>query len=349
MLASHPADEIFEKMRRGRRGKEFTRIYRLEWRSRSMNDQAEAPSILHESPVIVFVNSAAGGGRARSFLGRVQKLFDSFHVHVQFAMPKSAAELESSVQSVISQGQHVLFAMGGDGTFQALANAAFGAEALLGILPVGGGNDFAAALGLPDDPVKAAEAILRGNPRFVDLVKVRTAEGRTRLYAGGGGVGLDTEAARYANGAYRRLPGRSRYLASALRALVEYVPLKVRIDFPGSTLISWEAKALLAAVLNSPTYGAGLRLAPGAALDDGSLHVVLIEDIGTFGVLWLLPRLMGSGELRTSRVKRWRPQRVRLTTDRPCMFHGDGEIIGTTPVEIEVVPRAIQVLAPALR
>ena len=110
-----------------------------------------------------------------------------------------------------------------------------------------------------------------------------------------------------------------------------------------------KAKALLAAVLNSPTYGAGLRLAPGAALDDGSLHVVLIEDIGTFGVLWLLPRLMRSGELRTSRVKRWRPQRVRLTTDRPCMFHGDGEIIGTTPVEIEVVPRAVQVLSPARR
>src|SRR5260370_13724840 len=207
MLASHPADEIFEKMRRGRRGKEFTRIYRLEWRSRSMNDQAEAPSILHESPVIVFVNSAPGRGRARSFLGRVQKLFDSFHVHVQFAMPKSAAELESSVQNVISQGQRVLFAMGGDGTFQALATAAFGAEALFGILPIGGGNDFAAALGLPDDPVKAAEAILRGTPRFVDLVKVRTAEGRTRLYAGGGGVGLDAEAARYANVAYRRFPG----------------------------------------------------------------------------------------------------------------------------------------------
>ena len=314
-----------------------------------MNDQAKAPSILRESPVVVFINSVAGGGRARSYLGRIQKLFESFHVQAQFAMTNSAAELESSVQSVISQGQRVLFAMGGDGTFQALANAAFGAEALLGILPVGGGNDFAAALGLPDDPVKAAEAILRGNPRFVDLVKVRTAEGRTRLYAGGGGIGLDAEAAHYANGAYRGLPGRWRYLASALRALVGYVPLEVRVDFPGSNLISWEAKALLAAVLNSPTYGAGLRLAPGATVDDGSLHVVLIEDIGTFGMLWLLPRLMGSGELRTSRVKRWRAQRVQLTTDGPCMFHGDGEILGTTPVEIEVVPKAVKVLAPVLR
>src|SRR2546430_5637559 len=50
----------------------------------------------------------------------------------------------------------------------------------LGVLPIGGGNDFAAALALPDDPVKAAEAILRGKPRFVDLVRVRTAEGRAR-------------------------------------------------------------------------------------------------------------------------------------------------------------------------
>jgi diacylglycerol kinase (ATP) len=125
------------------------------------------------------------------------------------------------------------------------------------------------------------------------------------------------------------------------------VPLEVRIDFPGSDLISWEAKALLAAVLNAPTYGAGLRLAPGATLDDAALHVALIEDIGTFGVLRLLPRLIGSGELRTSRLKRWRVSKVRLTTRTPSLFHGDGEILGSTPVEIEVVPRAVRVLAPS--
>src|SRR6266481_5489134 len=200
----------------------------MELRSRGMNDCAEAPSILRESAVIVFVNSVAGEGRAHIYLPQIQKLFESFQVHAQFVMTGSAAELESSAQNSISQGQRVLFAMGGDGTFQALANAAFGAEALLGVLPVGGGNDFAAALGLPDDPVKAAEAILRGNQRFVDLVRVRTGEGRTRLYVGGGGVGLDAEAARYASGAYRRLPGRLRYIAAALCALRGFAPLQVR-------------------------------------------------------------------------------------------------------------------------
>ena len=314
-----------------------------------MNNRAEASSILRESSVTVFVNSVAGGGRSRSCLSPIQKLFESFHVDAQFVMTNCAAELEASAQDAISHGQRTLFAMGGDGTFQALANATFGADVVLGVLPVGGGNDFAAALGLPGDPVRAAEAVLRGHPRLVDLARVRTAEGRTRLYAGGGGIGLDARAARYASDAYRRLPGRLRYIASALRALVGFVPILVRVDFTDTAIPSREANALLVAALNSPSYGAGVRLVPEATVDDGCLHVVLIEDIGALGIMRLLPRLMGSGELRTSRVKRWQVKKVRLTTHQTTAFHGDGEIIGSTPVEIEVVPRAIQILAPAQR
>ena len=312
-----------------------------------MEDGAKASSILRETGVIVFVNSAAGRGQALSCQKQVQHLFESFQVPAQFVQTKSATELEAFARNAVSQGRRALLAMGGDGTFQALANAAFGAEVLLGVIPVGGGNDFAAALGLPTDPVKSAEAILRGTPRFVDLVRVRTAGGRTRLYIGGGGVGLDAEAARYASGAYRWLPGRLRYIAAALRALVGFQPLEVHVDFLGSDLCPFEAKALLVAVLNSPTYGGGLRLAPDATLDDGALHVVLIEDMGIFGILGLLPRLLGTGELRTPHVKRWQTHKVRLITLKPALFHGDGEILGSTPLEIELVPGAVQVLAPS--
>jgi diacylglycerol kinase (ATP) len=303
-------------------------------------------SVMRESSVVVLVNYSAGGGRARHYLPRIRKLFDSFRVHAEFLLTNSVNELESRVHDAIAQECRVLLAMGGDGTFQALANAAFGADVLLGVLPVGGGNDFSAALGLPGDPVKAAEALLHGEARRVDLVSVRTSDGRERLYAGGGGVGLDAQAARFASGVYRHLPGRLRYIASALRALAGYEPLDVHLNFPGSNLRSISSKALLAGLLNTPSYGAGLRLAPDAAIDDGWLDVVLIEDLSFIEVLKLLPRLMGSGELRTSRVKRCRAQRVRLSTDRPCLFHGDGEILGPAPVEIEVVPRAVKVLVP---
>jgi diacylglycerol kinase (ATP) len=313
-----------------------------------MSGRTPVQSILSGRSVVVYVNSEAGRGKARACLPQVQKLFDAFHIAAEFVTTTSAAELESLVPSALSRSPSAIFSMGGDGTFQALANAACGSGVLLGVLPTGGGNDFAAALGLPvGRPLQAAEIALSGAPRSVDLVRVRTSENRIRSYVGGGGIGLDAEAVQYFSGAYRNLPGRSRYIASALRALIGFVPLEVHLDFPESDLPPYKGKVLLAAVLNTPTYGAGLKLAPGGVLDDGMLEIVLVEPIGPLGILRLLPRLIRTGELKTPHLKRWQARKVRFTTSRSCPFHGDGEILGATPVEIEVVPKAIEVLAPS--
>lgn len=311
-----------------------------------MPARSEPPAVSSNVPVLVFVNRAAGRSQAHSHLPSLGTLFESLGVLVEFVETSSATDLESTARSAIDQNYRVLLALGGDGTLQALANGVYGSDVMIGILPAGGGNDFAAALGLPRDPVSAAQVILESKPRSVDMVRVRAADGRTRLYAGGGGIGLDAEAALVANGPYRRLPSRLRYVASALRALPEHLPLKVRLEFPDTDLRPVESVSLLACVLNTPTYGGGVRLAPEARIDDGLLHAVLVEDLGILSVLKLLPRLMGSGELRTSRVKRWGVRSVRISADRPCLFHGDGEILGPAPVEIEVVPRAVRVLAP---
>ena len=123
----------------------------------------------------------------------------------------------------------------------------------------------------------------------------------------------------------------------------------VRAEFPGSELPPVEVEALVAAVLNTPSYGAGIRLAPDARLDDGWLDAVMVEDFSVFQVLALLPHLVRSGELRTARVRRFQARAVKYSTNRSCMFHGDGEILGPTPVEIDIVPEAVRVLAPALK
>ncbi len=295
----------------------------------------------------MFVNPTAGSGRALSYLPQIRAVFDTACVAAEFILIGDAKELELSALAAIKSGKKFLFALGGDGTLQGLVNAAYGADVILGVLPAGGGNDFAAGLELPKGPVAAAEAVLRGQPKQVDLVRARTADGRVRLYLGGGGLGIDAEAARLAGGAFRRLPGRARYVASALRAYCSYSAIGVRAEFPQSDAPPIEANALLAAVLNTPSYGAGIRLAPQARLDDGWLDAVIVEDLGVLQVLALLPRLLRSGELRTPRIKRMQVRAVKLSTDRPSLFHGDGEILGPTPVEIEIVPQAVRVLAPA--
>jgi len=332
-----------------------------------MANQVDLSHIVsREFPAVVLVNPVAGGGRANALLPYIQKVFEARGIPVEFISTTSVRELESCAREKIAGKRRLLLAMGGDGTFQALANAAFGTDTLLGILPAGGGNDLAAALGLPKNPVHAAEELLRGHSRAVDLIRVRVsptlsptgsgqagqgggqASWQERLYVGGGGIGLDTEAARYASGIFRRVPGRLRYVLSGLWALRYYAAPRVRAEFPGGAPPAVEARTLLTTVLNTPTYGAGLRLAPDALVDDGMLDVVFVGDLNVFQVLMLMPRLLYSGELRSPLVSRVRAGGLRLIADPPCEFHGDGEILGMTPVEIEIVPAAVQVLAPVI-
>jgi diacylglycerol kinase (ATP) len=170
-------------------------------------------------------------------------------------------------------------------------------------------------------------------------------------------VGLDVDASVYAAGIYRRLPGRLRYVASAVRAWLEFTQLSVQAEFPRSDeteaadvpVITIQESVLLAGVLNAPSYGAGLRVAPVARIDDGWLNLSFVKSLGTREVLALLPRLLIGGHLPDVYLKQKQARRVLLRTDRPCFFHGDGEILGPAPVEIEVVPRAVKMLAPRAR
>ena len=314
-------------------------------------------NILGDSPAIVFVNPLAGAGRAGRYLLQVRRAFEAKKFPAEFVLTSTASDLESRARGVIAEGCRFLLAMGGDGTVQGLVNAAYGSGVVLGVLPAGGGNDFAAALGLPKDPVAAVHATLHGQPREVDLLRARTSDGCERLYVGGGGVGLDVDASVYAAGIYRRLPGRLRYVASAVRAWLEFTQLNVQAEFPRSDeteaaevpAMTMRESVLLAGVLNAPSYGAGLRVAPGARIDDGWLNLSFVKSLGTREVLALLPRLLIGGTLPDVYLKQKRARRVLLRTDRPCFFHGDGEILGPAPVEIEVVPGAVKVLAPAGR
>jgi diacylglycerol kinase (ATP) len=106
------------------------------------------------------------------------------------------------------------------------------------------------------------------------------------------------------------------------------------------------AQVFVAGVLNTRSYGAGLRLAPDAQIDDGLLTTLFVKKLSAWQVLAALPRLLTRGDLPESYVDRVSAPRVRLTPDRDCLFHGDGEILGPAPVEIEVLPKAVRVLAP---
>jgi diacylglycerol kinase (ATP) len=297
---------------------------------------------------LILANPTAGGGLGREALPRLQAFASERRWRAEFRSAETSAGFAQIARKEAAAGRERIFALGGDGTFQTLLNAVAGnANVSIGVLPAGGGNDLASALSLPLDPVRAAAVILtRGEAVPLDAARVRTADGVERLYMGGGGVGLDAEAARFASGVYRKMRGRSRYLLSAIRALGKFRGINVRVSLEGSEQTSLQGRALVLGILNTPSYGGGLRLAPEARLEDGRLDLVLLENLSAFEIARMLPRMAANGEIRTERIQRHCVTLARIETEPPCAFHADGEIVGMTPVEIAVVPRAVQVWRP---
>ncbi len=309
-------------------------------------------------PATLFVNPAAGcGGAARKIAG-ARHAFAQRNYSIKIVETHSVAGFRCAVGEAIKEGCTTVIAMGGDGSMQLLANGmmaekgvigetgVIGRDVLLGVIPAGGGNDFAKALGIPKTIQDAVDVIARGKSRMVDAVRVRTGDGKNAIYLGGGGVGLDALAMRYANGRFVKWRGRLRYLASAVAALRGFSGIEVEVEFPGSDLPKIARRAMLAAVLNTPTFGGGLGIAPTAKIDDGILEFALIEMLSKRKVLALLPRLLLTGELKTSRVVRARAARIKLASRSEAWFQGDGELLGLAPVDIEVLPNALRMLVP---
>ncbi|HEV8384528.1 MAG TPA: hypothetical protein VGQ11_06630, partial [Candidatus Acidoferrales bacterium] len=170
------------------------------------------------------------------------------------------------------------------------------------------------------------------------------AGGVTQIMIGAGGMGLDAEANQLATGKFRRVPGLLKYVTAALAAVATSQPLRVTAEIDDAR---WQGALLLAAVANCPTYGAGFHIAPAARMDDGWMNLTFVEDLPWARILEALLVLLRNGDLRWPEIHRFRARRVRLSADRPSPFHGDGEILGQAPMEIEVLPKAVRVIAPS--
>lgn len=292
----------------------------------------------------MLVNPTSGGGAALRAQPVIEDFLRGQGFPADFRHTSSAADMRQRAASAAAEGYACVAALGGDGAFHFVMSGAFGTDIAIACIPAGSGNDIAMGLGIPLDPIDAAHLLVRGVPRPVDLLRLRFSGNVTQLMIGAGGMGLDAEANQLATGRFRRVPGLLKYVTAALAALTTSRPLHVHAEIDEK---SWNGHLLLAAVANSPTYGAGFKMAPAAHMNDGWMDLTFVEDLPWNRIFEALLVLLRSGDLRWPQIHRFRARRVRLTTDRRSPFHGDGEILGEAPLEIEVLPAAIRVIAPA--
>src|ERR1700691_6189373 len=138
----------------------------------------------------VIVNPASGGGRALRAEPEAASLLAERGWRATFVHSKSSAEHRERVTRAVAEGFQAVVALGGDGAFHHLVEGIRGKDVVAGFFPAGNGNDIARALGIPCGAVLGGGAVLRGEPRAVDLVRVRFSDGSVAHYMGAGGMGL---------------------------------------------------------------------------------------------------------------------------------------------------------------
>lgn len=244
-------------------------------------------------------------------------------------------------------GCRAVVAVGGDGTVAQIINE-LPPGMPLAAFPAGNENLFAAVHGFGDDPAALARALAEGRTRAVDLGRASVL-GRSRRFALMLTAGLDAAvvhrvaAWREAGAALRRVR-RASYVAPIAASLVTYRHPPVRV-VAGDVL----ASGSYCLVANAPAYALDLPLAPDACADDGALDWMVFERRG-LAALAVYSWAVWRGRHRTrADVRTGRATRLRIDAAAPVPVQADGDPLGTTPVEVEIIPAALRVIATRTR
>ncbi len=286
-----------------------------------------------ERSALVLTNRHSGGDSSE-LEPAVARLEDAgFSVTV--AAPDSIEDLRRRIRD---SGDSTVILAGGDGTMSAAAPALMTLERPFGILPLGTANDLARTLDIPFDTVQAAEVILAGHRRRIDLGLV---DGRPFFNVAS--VGLSAEVAREHEGERKERLGVLSYPVSAWQAFRRHRPFRAELVIDGEPL---DCRCMQVAVGNGRHYGGGMTVDETAEIDDGWLRVYYLRPAGLLAMLWVLPALRFGWLRRAPEAEVKKARRVELRTRRPRAVNVDGELDGMTPVVFEVLPGAVEVFAP---
>lgn len=306
-------------------------------------------------PLCLIVNPQAGNGRARALLPAVTEVLTKGGKEHRVIESASLANAKDLAAQAAERGEAVV-AVGGDGMAGALAGAAAAAGAKYGLIPAGRGNDFASVLNIPADPPTAARVLVSGQCRHVDLIGVSTPAHQEVIVAGSVYAGLPALAGQVAN-ATRLIGGPLVYPASALRVLAGWRPVTFTVHITGQQddppePPAYEFAGYAVVVANSALFGAGMRVAPPALIDDGVLDVVLMRHARKLTFVKVLLKIRDGSHVTLPQITLDRGTAVTLTMTRDLPAAADGESLACadplaagTPLRIRVLPGALAVYA----
>jgi diacylglycerol kinase (ATP) len=248
---------------------------------------------------------------------------------------RDADEALDLARQCVADGVESLVVCGGDGMVHLATQAIATTPTRLGVIAAGTGNDVARYFDLPrKDPLAAADRVIGGRTRTVDLARSGSSYFVTVLAAG-----FDAIVNERAN----RMTwpkGQMRYNLATLAELRTFEPIPYTLDLDGVTR---RLDAMLVAVGNGPSFGGGLRITEGAVLDDGMLDVVIIKTMTKPDLIRTYPKLFKGTHVTHPQYEHHLVRRVTVAAPG-IVAYADGERFGPLPLTLECVPGALTVL-----
>jgi YegS/Rv2252/BmrU family lipid kinase len=289
----------------------------------------------------VIVNAGSGSVLEGETDKTLTERFIALGVRANVHLAKNGEDILSLAKIAADSDAEIIVAGGGDGTISAVATEVYRTGKTLGVLPLGTLNNFSKDLNIPPDLKSAIKIIVEGETQTIDLAKVND-----RIFINNSSIGLYPRIVRKREQQQRLGYGKWRAAAWATLRMFRLSPfLKVRIELDGR---SFERKTPFVFVGNNSyemdLYNIGRR----PKLDDGKLSVYFLHRGGHWGVIMLLFHTL------TGQVKQWRDfeevstDSISIKTRRKRISVAfDGEVSTLeTPLNYEIIPKALKVLVP---
>lgn len=304
---------------------------------------------------LVVVNPAAGRGRAGRHWPEIERGIRQFLPQAAVVFTEGPGDATRLARAGLARGARHVVAVGGDGTVNEALNGLVEAgevhpEAVLSPIPAGTANELCRALGLLETPDGAYRALGRdGRRRMIDMVRVECVglDGRavcrfgylTAVFGAAAEISYRTSASRY----LKKLGGRFSYFVETLFVTLTYKHRQVRMAIDGGAPQSFTLYAGLCC--NAENGGGGMKLAPGASIEDGILDLVLFHDIARSDILLQKPSWLFEGHhVEHPKVSVHRGQRFHFESEAETLVDLDGETIGRLPATVTVLPKALPVM-----
>ena len=297
-----------------------------------------------DDTIPLFLNPAAGRGRAGRRIARIEQLFAERNIPITVVTSRAMSDLESRVTTHINDGARKIIVAGGDGSIHEAVNGMLRAdkESSLGVIPTGTGNDFAKACDIMLDWEDATRVLADRLVANAATRKIDVGRMNDRYFANGAGIGFDAKVTRVAR-AFRWRIGDLVYLFAILRCLYDGVASpEIAIS---SDDFSLQGPLTLASVSNGPWVGGMFHIAPTASNADGNLDLLIVAPVSRLRVLALLPSLMRGRHMSEAEITHIIAQSVTVNSELPLESHLDGEVQPLqSRFEFSILPRALNLL-----